>query len=363
MVKAGGAGRKKVSRGALVAVLSLLLVAGVAHALGADGRELGQAVGFLAHPLPIWILLALLSEVASFLVYAVAQRRLVMATGRRLSTGWLASLAVCAQALNNFLPAGYVAGNTLSFRELRHRGLAGGESVWLLVMSSVLYIGSLGALALIGTVIVGGKEGGATRYLGIGACLLVLAVLGLLWLGMRRGAAARTQPAIPTEPGPKLWLLVARGKMGLSALMASLARVKLSRRGVAGALFLFATCWLLDGACLIASFQAVGAQLPWHSLLAAYCGAQLVSFLPVTPGGLGLVEGSLTVTLAAGGFAAVHVLSGVLLYRAISYWGALPAGAAGYAAIRRARAGRKDEARVVSPEWPVPTVSASPSST
>jgi hypothetical protein len=36
-----------------------------------------------------------------------------------LTVRWLAMLAAAAQAVNNFLPAGYVAANVLSFGELR----------------------------------------------------------------------------------------------------------------------------------------------------------------------------------------------------------------------------------------------------
>jgi uncharacterized protein (TIRG00374 family) len=56
--------------------------------------------------------------------------------------------------------------------------------------------------------------------------------------------------------------------------------------------------------------------------------------LPFTPGGLGVVEGSLTVALVAYGGSTQSALSAVLLYRLISFWGLLPAGAACYAALR-----------------------------
>ena len=105
MIEGGGRDRRRTIRAALIGAFSLLAVAGLARAVGADGGEIGQALGDLGHPWPSWILVALVLEVASFLIYAVAQRRLVRTTGQRLSARWLASLAVSAQALNNFLPA------------------------------------------------------------------------------------------------------------------------------------------------------------------------------------------------------------------------------------------------------------------
>ena len=40
---------------------------------------------------------------------------------------------------------------------------------------------------------------------------------------------------------------------------------------------------------------AVHAPVPWRGILLAYGAGQLAVNLPVTPGGLGVVEGSLTV--------------------------------------------------------------------
>jgi uncharacterized protein (TIRG00374 family) len=69
----------------------------------------------------------------------------------------------------------------------------------------------------------------------------------------------------------------------------------------------------------------------------AYAAGQLVAVLPVTPGGLGIVEGSLTFALVAYGGAREQTLAAVLLYRLVSYWGLLPAGALCYLGLRRAR--------------------------
>jgi uncharacterized membrane protein YbhN (UPF0104 family) len=85
-------------------------------------------------------------------------------------------------------------------------------------------------------------------------------------------------------------------------------RVRTTSAAGFGALALFAGCWLADGGCLLAAIQAVGARPEWSLIPIAYCAAQLVSFVPITPGGLGLVEGSLTVALVSGGGGAVEAV-------------------------------------------------------
>ena len=73
-------------------------------------------------------------------------------------------------------------------------------------------------------------------------------------------------------------------------------------------------------------FLAIGAAIPWKGLLLAYGAGQLAAALPFTPGGLGAVEGSITIALVAFGGAHVATVDAVLLYRLISFWLVLAVG-------------------------------------
>jgi uncharacterized protein (TIRG00374 family) len=84
--------------------------------------------------------------------------------------------------------------------------------------------------------------------------------------------------------------------------------------------------WVADCSCLVMSFMAVGASVPWRGLLLAYGAGQLATVLPITPGGLGVVEGSLTVALVTFGGGKISTVAAVLLYRLISFWLLLPVG-------------------------------------
>jgi putative heme transporter len=74
------------------------------------------------------------------------------------------------------------------------------------------------------------------------------------------------------------------------------------------------------------SFLAIGAGIPWRGLLLAYGAGQLAANLPITPGGLGVVEGSLTIALVTFGGAEASTVAAVFLYRILSFWVVLPAG-------------------------------------
>jgi len=101
--------------------------------------------------------------------------------------------------------------------------------------------------------------------------------------------------------------------------------------------------WALDACCLVAAFLAVGAEVPWRPLLLAYGAAQLAANLPITPGGLGVVEGSLTIALVAYGGGESATVAAVLLYRLMSFWALLPVGYIGWGLVswelRRKRPG------------------------
>ena len=67
-------------------------------------------------------------------------------------------------------------------------------------------------------------------------------------------------------------------------------------------------------------FLAVDASIPWKGLLLAYGAGQLAANLPITPGGLGVVEGSITIALVAFGGSQNSTFDAVLMYRVISFW-------------------------------------------
>jgi hypothetical protein len=66
--------------------------------------------------------------------------------------------------------------------------------------------------------------------------------------------------------------------------------------------------------------------VPWRGVLVAYGLTQLSASLPVTPGGLGVVEGSLAALLVAYGMPASEALAATLLYRLVSFWSLAPIG-------------------------------------
>jgi uncharacterized protein (TIRG00374 family) len=76
---------------------------------------------------------------------------------------------------------------------------------------------------------------------------------------------------------------------------------------------------------LLVTLRDVGvsdAEVGWAEILAVFAFARLATAIPLTPGGLGFVEGVLTIGLVAAGGDRDQVAAGVLVYRALTW--ALP---------------------------------------
>jgi uncharacterized protein (TIRG00374 family) len=93
--------------------------------------------------------------------------------------------------------------------------------------------------------------------------------------------------------------------------------------------------WAFDYATLLAALAAVGSTPRPSLVLLAFCAAQVLAQIPVTPGGLGFVEAGLTAMLALAGVGAGRAVLATLAYRLFSYWLPLPAGLAGFVSHKR----------------------------
>jgi uncharacterized protein (TIRG00374 family) len=93
--------------------------------------------------------------------------------------------------------------------------------------------------------------------------------------------------------------------------------------------------WAFDYATLLAALAAVGSTPRPGLVLLAFCTAQVLGQIPVTPGGLGFVEAGLTATLTLAGVGAGDAVVATLAYRLFSYWLPLPLGLVGAALQRR----------------------------
>jgi uncharacterized protein (TIRG00374 family) len=98
--------------------------------------------------------------------------------------------------------------------------------------------------------------------------------------------------------------------------------------------------WAFDYGSLLAALAAVGASPRPALVLLAFCAAQLLAQVPLTPGGLGVVEAGLTGGLVLAGVAAGDAVLATFAYRLFTFWLPIPLGLLGALLHRRRLASR-----------------------
>jgi hypothetical protein len=100
------------------------------------------------------------------------------------------------------------------------------------------------------------------------------------------------------------------------------------------ALLLSAGRLAFDYLCLLFALRATGSRPRPSLILVAYAVAGIVGMIPATPGGLGLVEASLTGLLVLAQVNSSQAVLATLTYRLASYWVPLCAGPIAYGLFR-----------------------------
>ena len=296
--------------------------------------ELITAADSLTAVQPGWLVLAVVFEVVAYVCYARGLQRLFRRAGADVGLLPLTGISVLGQAAGNCLPGGLALTGVVMYRQLRRRGVADALTGWVLGVASVLFMVALALVALVALEVAGpGSQvaGLQAASLTVIALVVVLALaVGLLrsrtpWQRWA-GGAARAVAGLPLLS--RVWPRSGRDlPTRVTGLVTRLGAVRLGARAVLVATGLLVLSWLADAVVLGLAFTALGQTPPLRGLLLAYCAGQLAAALPVTPGGLGVVEGSLTLALVAFGGAEAGTLAAVLLYRLVSFWGLLPVGA------------------------------------
>jgi len=283
---------------------------------------------------PIWFTAALAAELASF-TCNFALQRLALRT-----RGWFAvvTAGLAGNAVTDSLPGGDAAGAAVQFSMLTTAGFDTDTAVGGLTAFSLLGVGGLLALPLFALpAILAGVPASPglvhTALLGV-AGFVGFAIFGviLLYTDWPLAAAGRAAQRL------RNW--VTRGRRPpVTGLDKRLLDQRDTIRGVLGrewwqAVLLTAGRLGFDFGCLLAALRATGADPQPSLVLLAYSAAGIVALLPLTPGGLGIVEASLGGLLVLAGVQAGYAFLATLAYRVASYWLPLLAGPPAYLLFR-----------------------------
>ncbi len=276
----------------------------------------------LAHLHWLWIPAALLLESASMAAFAIMLRRLLAAGGARVGVRPMLATAYAANAVSVSVPlAGPALATAFTFRRFTRQGADAPLAGWSLLAGGVT---SSAAAALI--VVGGGLASGTivVTAVTVPGGVLAVAVLVAAVVAVRRprlrGALERPAGWALRQGSRMLRRPVAEPGQTIQAWAQRLGSLQLSPAGWTTATGLALANWLADAAVLAVSIRATGATVPWHDLLLVYGSGIAAQSLNITPGGLGVTEGSLGLALVATGLGTSQALAAVLLYRLASFW-------------------------------------------
>ncbi len=250
------------------------------------------------------------------------------------------------------LPGGTAGGDGLGYRLLTNEGVSGGDAGLALAVQgigSALVLNAILWLALIVSVPVSGFNPIYATAAIVGA-LLLAAFAGLVLLltrGEEKAAVIITKlvARLPfLKPG------TAERTDRTVHEIANRAKIMLRDRALLRrAVFWASANWLLDAGSLFVFLLAFGHIENPDGLLVAYGLAYVLAAIPITPGGLGVVEGVLVPSLVGFGATRGAAIVAVIGYRLVNFWLPVPVGAGAYLSLRvagdRKAATRRDDLR------------------
>jgi uncharacterized protein (TIRG00374 family) len=279
---------------------------------------------------PLWYVAMVALQLGSYGCMWAVQRLAVRAD----HLGPVVTSQLAANAFGRVVPGGVAAAGAMQYTMLTRAGVPASAAASGMTASSVLVFGILLMLPLLATpaVLFGAPvDPGLGRAAAIGGVVfLALCAAGAAAIVWDRPllAVGRTAQALRNR--------LLRKRSPLTQLPERLVRERDEVRKVLGrrwweALLFAAGRWVLDYLTLLAALTAVEADPRPSTVLLAFCAAQFLGTLPLTPGGLGFVEAGLTGTLVLAGVGAGAAVVATLAYRLVSFWLPIPAG--GIAAI------------------------------
>jgi uncharacterized protein (TIRG00374 family) len=204
------------------------------------------------------------------------------------------------------------------YRYYRRSGATGASAGWTIFTILISQAIGMSMLLLLGVLV---ALAGSTSSQATGATIIALLIVASAGAILVRrdlvlrmaGALVRGFRRVTGHP---------RGSVAarIESTLARMREIPLSTRQTAAIIVVAMAVWCCDFCTLLCSFGAVHAKIPWDGVLLAYGVAQIVASLPVVPGGIGVVEGSLAVILTAYGAARVQAFSAAIAFRAVSFW-------------------------------------------
>lgn len=280
---------------------------------------------------PALLGLAAILAGAALLAYAQLMRTNL---GDQAKPGLWHTLGIITTALgvSNITPGGSAVGTIVTFKMLQRAGVDRNRAAAAMAVTSIGSSLVLNILLVLGLLTILPTHGPIT---GVLACIPTTGLLlTVAILAQRVAAHDRLLWATAKRLDQRLGVRSQRATTFLDELAAQLESWRRQPLRLAQALGWATVNWLVDVAALWIVLFAVGQRLSPPAVLVAFALANLAALIPITPGGIGVVEVTMTITLVGLGAAPAPAAAAVAIYRIFNYWTPIPASALSYLATR-----------------------------
>jgi uncharacterized protein (TIRG00374 family) len=280
-----------------------------------------------------WLAAGLILEGLSLFTYAVLTK-VLLPPGPKPSLSRLFRIDLSAAAVAHVIPAGTLGTAALGFRLFTNEGISANDAGVMMAakgLGSTVVLNVLLWLSLVISIFLAGFKPiyGTVAIIGT----IVLLGVAALVVGITRGAglASRVLRAVGNRIPGLSGEAVEHAILEASRTFSLMARDK---RVLASSLLWASLNWLLDAASLWCFVAAFGHTVNPVELFAAYGIANVAGALPVTPGGLGVVDSIAPLLLVGFGVTRSVATLGVIGWRLVNFWLPIPTGAAAYVSLR-----------------------------
>jgi uncharacterized protein (TIRG00374 family) len=303
-----------------------------------------RATHVLGQVEPLWLLAGTAVELLSVLAYAELTRSL-LPQDQRPSLRRTLEITLTTLGVSHLVPGGSAAGMSLGYRLLTDAGVEADNVTFALGSQSLGSAAVLNLILWLALVV-------SIPLRGFNPLYAAAAVIGVFLFGLLGAAvllATKGEDRVVRVVCRLLgWTRVVKVDR-LAELLRGIAdrlRAVLADRAVLRRALLWATVnWLLDAAALGIFILAFRGWVGIDGLLISFGLANVLAAIPITPGGLGVVEATLTATLVGFGLARGVAVVAVVAYRLAQFWLPIPLAGYAYVALRVERGRRRREAR------------------
>jgi uncharacterized protein (TIRG00374 family) len=327
-------------------VLVFLFIFYVALPLLASHRA---EVNSLAHINIRYLVLGVVLEIGALVAYTQLTHAVLPPDGPRRIR--LFRINMSTLALSHVSPGGTAPGAALGYRLLTQSGVSGSDTGFALGtqgIGSAVVLNVLFWFSLVAFLVTHGFHAPASHHGGqsqSGSILVIVAVVvGVVLLGIFGGlfylltrGQQRASRVIRRVAGRIRFLDADRTTALVEHLAERFAKLMENRPLTRRAIGWAALNWLLDAASLWVFVAAFSHFISPVDLLVAYGLAYILAAIPITPGGLGVVEFVLVSMITGFGPTAGQALSAVLAYRAVNFWLPIPFGGLAYGSLELER--------------------------